>query len=78
MMGTHRSYSIMKQVPDLCKVHEMLEACIEVCLLSKAAYTPKVGVVDVGIHSEEALEHGSHHVHKIWREWDAILLREDP
>ena len=34
-------------------------------------------MVDVCIHPEEALEHGPHHVHKVWREWHPILLWEN-
>ena len=78
MINTHRYRSTTKQAPDLSKVHEVLETRIQMCFLPKAAYAPEVSVVDVGIHSEEALEHGAHHIHEIWRERDAVLLREDP
>ena len=66
------------QVPylrhHLCEIHEMLEACVEMSLLPKAAYAPEVGVVDVRIHSEEPLEHGAHNIHEVWRESHAVLL----
>lgn len=62
----------------LGEVHEMLEACIEVRLLPQTAYTPEVGMVNVRIHSEEPLEHGSHHIGEVWWKGDTILLWENP
>ena len=46
--------------------------------LSQAAYASEVCVVDVRIHSEKTLEHGSDYVQEVGRERHAILLREDP
>ena len=43
----------------LCEVHEVLEAGVEVGLLIQRAHMLEMGVVDVGIHTEEALEYGA-------------------
>ncbi len=56
----------------------MLEACVQVGFFPKAANASEMCVVDVCIHSEQALKHGAHHIHKVWGEGNAILLREDP
>ena len=56
----------------------MLEACVEVGFFPEAANAAEMCVVNVRIHSKKALEHGAHHIHKVWGEGDAILLREDP
>lgn len=61
----------------LGEIHEVLEACIEMRLLPQTAYTPEVGMVNVRIHSEEPLEHGSHHVGEVWWKGNAILLWEN-
>ena len=62
----------------LGKVHEMLEACIEMSLFSQAAYTPEMCVVDMRIHPEQALKHGPHYIHEVGWEWYTILLWKDP
>ena len=56
----------------------MLETSVQVSLLPKAAYAPEMRVIDVGIHPEKPLEHGSHHLHEVLRERNAILLWENP
>lgn len=66
------------QQAHLSEVHKMLEAGIQVGFLAQAANASEMCVVNVCVHSEEALEHGAHYVHEVWREGDAILLREDP
>ena len=70
--------AMVMSVLYLSEVHEVLEACVQMRLLTQAAYAPKMGVIDVSIYPEEALEHCAHHVYKIWRERDTILLGEDP
>ena len=62
----------------LGEVHKMLEAGIQVGFLAQAANASEVCVINVCIHSEEALEHGAHHVNEVRREGDTVLLREDP
>ncbi len=56
----------------------MLEACVQVGFFPEAANAAEMCVVDVCIYSKQALEHGAHHIHKVWGEGNAILLREDP
>lgn len=56
----------------------MLETSVQVSLLPKAAYAPEMRVIDVGIHPEKSLEHGSHHLQEVLRERNAILLWENP
>ena len=63
---------------NLSKIHEMLKAGIEMSLLPQAAYTSEVCVVDVRIHSKQALEHCSHYIHEVGWEWHTILLWKDP
>lgn len=61
----------------LSEVHEVLEAGVEVRLLAQAAHVLEVRVVDVRVHSEQALEDDLDHVHEVRREVHAVLLRED-
>lgn len=68
----------VQQRAHLCEVHEMLEAGIQMGFFPEAADASEMCVVDVCIHSKQALEHGAHHIHKVWGEGNAILLREDP
>ena len=65
------------RIPDLCEVHEMLEAGVEVRLSAQAANLLEVRVVDVCVHSEEPFEYGPHHIHEVSRKMGAVLLRED-
>ena len=68
----------VQQRAHLCEVHEMLEARVQVGFFPEAADASEMCVVDVCINSEQALEHGADHIHKVWRKGNAILLREDP
>ena len=77
-MIQHIQTESVQQKAHLCEVHEMLEARVQVGFFPQAANASEMCVVDVCIHSEQALEHGAHHIHKVWREGNAILLREDP
>ena len=45
--------------------------------LIQGAHMLEMGVVDVGIHAEQALEYGADHTLKCWREGLPIVLRED-
>ena len=47
---------------DLSEVHDMFEASVDVGLFPQTADAAEVGVVHVGVHSEEALENCAHHV----------------
>jgi len=82
MLSWHYSWQVqtesVQQRAHLCEVHEMLEACVQVSFFPEAANASEMCVVDVSIHSKEALEHGTHHIHEVWGEGNAILLREDP
>ena len=62
---------------DLGEVHEMFETCVDVGLFPKAADAAEVGVVHVGVHSEEALENRAHHITEVGGKGNTILLRED-
>lgn len=62
---------------DLSEVHEMFEASVDVGLFPQTADAAEVGVVHVGVHSEEALENCAHHIAEVGGEGNAILLRED-
>lgn len=55
---------------------EVLEAGVEVRLLTQATDLLEVAVVDVRIHPEQPLEHGAHHVHEVGREGLPKLARE--
>ena len=61
----------------LSEVHKMPEAGVQVRLLAKSAYALEVGVIDVRIHAEQALEDHSYHLHEIRRELGAVHLREN-
>ena len=64
-------------LPDLGEVHKMFEACVDVGLFPQAADATEVGVVHVGVHSEEALKNCAHHIAEVGGKRDAVLLRED-
>ena len=55
----------------------MLEAGVEVGLLLEGADVLEVGVVDVGVHPEQALEDGADDLLEAGREGLPIVLRED-
>ena len=63
--------------PRLRKVHEVLEARVEVRLLSQSAHALEVRVVNVRVHPEETLEDCPDYIQEVGRKLDAILLRED-
>lgn len=49
---------------------EVFEASVEVSLLLEADNALEVGVVDVGVHSEQPLEDGPHHALKV--SWERL------
>ena len=55
----------------------MLEACVEVGLLLERADVLEVGVVDVCVHPEQALEDGADDLLEAGREGLPIVLWED-
>ena len=61
---------------DLDEDDEMLEARVEVCLLPQAADLLEVAVVYVGIHAEQPLEDGAHHIHEVGGKGLTELTRE--
>ena len=61
----------------LSEVHKVLEAGVEVGLLLQRADVLEVGVVDVRVHPEQALEDGADDVLEGRREGLPIVLRED-
>lgn len=61
----------------LSEVHEVLKAGVEVGLLLQRADVLEVGVVDVRIHPEEALEDGADDVLEGRREGLPVVLREN-
>ena len=46
----------------------MSETGIQMGLLAKGAYTPEMGVIDVGIHPEEPFEYCLNYLCEVWRE----------
>jgi hypothetical protein len=63
---------------DLCEVHEVFEASVEVGLLVQGTDAPEMGVVDVSVHPEEALEYCLHYVHEVGGEGLPIPLWKQP
>lgn len=63
--------------PHLCKVHEMFEACVQMCLLSQRAHMLEVRVVYVGIDAEQTLENAVNDILELGRKRFPIMLGEE-
>ena len=58
-------------------MHEVLETGVEVCLFAEGTYAAEVGVVDVGVDPEQALEYGLHYLEEVGRERVFVALRKE-
>ncbi len=62
MCACAHCHDLLSRPTHQCERDEVFEACAEVRLLAQLLYLFEVRVVDVRVHSEEALEHGLHSV----------------
>lgn len=78
MLNQGKSHTEITQVLEeyLSKENEVLETGIQVSFSLELTYLVKMGAIDVGIHTEEALEYLLHNFFEIVRERGSNGTRE--